>query len=160
MKAVALALIALAACSGSTPEQPMPFNHAVHVARQGVDCTTCHPGATTAAQAGLPAIAVCLSCHMRPQGDPPSVAEARVRAIAAAGGPFRWTQVTRNAGHVYFSHRAHTVFAEMSCESCHGAVQEWIEPPSAPNPALVDMDACMSCHRERGVSNECKTCHR
>jgi hypothetical protein len=150
----------VSACSGTKPEQPMPFNHAVHAAEQGIECVACHPGATTRAQAGLPSIQYCLRCHMRPQGKEPTAAEQQVRTIAAAGGAFRWVQVTRNDGHVYFSHRAHTVFAGMPCADCHGAVEEWTEAPSAPNPELVSMDACMSCHRERGVSNECKVCHR
>lgn len=153
-------LIGLIACSSATPEQPMQFDHAVHTAKQGMECTECHPGATTRAEAGLPSIAFCLGCHMRPQGDPPTEAEQQVRVVGAAGGPFRWVQVTRNDGHVYFSHRAHTTFAEMPCADCHGAVEEWTETPRAPNAELISMDACMDCHRERGVSNECKVCHR
>jgi hypothetical protein len=147
-------------CGGETPVQPLGFNHAIHVQKHEIECTKCHVGALVAAQASLPPLSSCLDCHMKPQGDPPSEAEAEVRRIAAEGKPFRWVQVTRNDGHVYFSHRAHTSFAEMECAECHGPVEEWTEPPTAPNAALVDMEECMSCHRSRGASNECQVCHR
>jgi c(7)-type cytochrome triheme protein len=97
---------------------------------------------------------------MRPQGETPTAAERRVRELAAQPGPFRWIQVNRNPGHVYFSHRAHTGIGGMTCAECHGDATAWTEPPRTPVPELHDMDACMDCHRERRVSNECGTCHR
>lgn len=155
-----LLAILLAACSGAKPEQPLPFSHAVHVGAQQIDCVDCHAGARDGVEAGLPAIGKCLRCHVRPQGDPPSERETRVRARAAEAGAFRWVQITRNPGHVYFSHRAHIHLAHMSCADCHGEVATWDGPPTAPAPELVNMSACMRCHRERGASNECLTCHR
>lgn len=161
--AVIIALIGFGCGSGAEPEQPMEFSHAVHVGKHVIDCERCHPGAKTAAAAGLPSLSICLSCHMKAQmeeGEEPSELEQKVRDIAAKGGPFRWVQVTRNDGHVYFSHRAHTRFAQMECVDCHGKVEEWAEAPTQPTPDLVDMGACMSCHREQDASNECKVCHR
>ncbi len=148
------------ACSSgeSQPEQPLPFSHAVHAGQQAIACTDCHRGAMVRTQASLPSLGVCLSCHMRPQGE--SGRDQVVRERAAQGGAFRWVQVTRNPGHVYFSHRAHTSFAKMECAECHGPVASWSRPPAQPIQKLVDMGACMSCHRERGAPNECKTCHR
>lgn len=83
-----------------------------------------------------------------------------MRVAAAAGGPFRWIQVTRNPGHVYFSHAAHVSVAEIACETCHGDVSQWREPPREPVAKLTSMSECMSCHRERGASNSCETCHQ
>ena len=155
-----IAVIGLIGCSGSRPVQPLEFNHAVHAGAHQIACTDCHAGARDGVEAGLPSIQLCLSCHVRPQGDPPSQREARVRQIAAEGGPFRWVQVTRNPGHVYFSHRAHIHLAKMECADCHGDVARWTEPPAEPDPELVDMGECMTCHRRRGASNECNVCHR
>jgi c(7)-type cytochrome triheme protein len=160
MKILYLSFVLAAGCSSSaTPEQPLPFSHALHTGQQGIACVACHEGSKTRAQAGLPSIGICLSCHMRPQGAT-TVNDQVVRERAALGGAFRWVQVTRNPGHVYFSHRAHTAFAKMNCSECHGEVSTWAEPPTQPKQELVDMAACMSCHRQRGASNECKTCHR
>lgn len=148
------------ACSGNKPVQPIQFSHAVHAGAHQIPCTDCHAGARDGVEAGLPSIGGCLRCHVRPQGDPPSEREAKVRALAASDEPFRWVQVTRNPGHVYFSHRAHIHLADMTCADCHGDVATWDEPPTEPTQDLVDMGACMSCHRQRGASNECHVCHR
>ncbi len=155
-------LVLLAAC-GRAPaaaDQPIDFNHAIHVVDEEVPCTDCHVGAETGVHATLPALSTCLLCHMKPQGDEPNEREQAVRDLAAAKTPLRWTQVTRNAGHVYFSHRAHVSIAELPCADCHGDVSTWTRPPTAPDERLMSMDACMACHRERGVSNECDTCHQ
>jgi c(7)-type cytochrome triheme protein len=141
--------------------QPIPFNHHKHVVEEEgpkLACTECHPGATTAANAGLPSLDRCLQCHMKPQSKRPE--ERIVRELAAKGGPFEWIQVTRNAGHVYFSHRAHITLGKLECATCHGDVASWTEPPARPELRLEDMQACLNCHRERGAQTSCRTCHR
>jgi c(7)-type cytochrome triheme protein len=155
-----LPLLLVAACAGgSAPDQPIRFNHALHAGKQHIPCTDCHAGATRADHAGLPSLRVCLACHMKPQGNPPSAAEGQVRALAAQAGPLPWIQVTRNPGHVRFSHAAHTTLGRMDCTACHGDVVAWTEPPHQPVARLRSMSTCMACHRARGVSNACLTCH-
>ncbi len=142
-------------------EQPIAFNHALHVGKAKIPCTDCHAGAEKAPHAGLPAISQCLLCHMKPQGDrkEPSEKEMEVRRKAAEGSQLHWTQVTRNPGHVYFSHRAHTAGAGLTCETCHGDVALWEAPPQEPNTKLMDMLVCMDCHRKQGAANGCRVCH-
>lgn len=163
--ATALALAGLAcAPSAAAPPQPLPFDHALHATVQLDDgpltCPTCHAGAERGTHAGLPALPTCLRCHMRPQGDPPTDDEALVRAAAASGQPLRWVQVTRNPGHVYFSHGAHVARAGMGCADCHGDVTTWTEPPRHPEARLTRMDACLACHRARRAPTDCATCHQ
>jgi len=135
--------------------QPIAFNHAVHTkGAPGLACIDCHAGAEREARAGLPAIERCLACHMKPQSVSPE--EAKVRDLAVVV----WRPVTRNAGHVYFSHRAHTSLAHMPCAACHGDVTTWTRPPDEPNGSLLSMDACVDCHRARGARTDCRTCHR
>jgi c(7)-type cytochrome triheme protein len=166
MRAAILACVVLVACAAPSdaPPQPLPFDHALHATVRLDDgplaCVACHPGAERGDRAGLPALETCLRCHMRPQGDPPSDAEARVRAVAASGEPLRWIQVTRNPGHVHFAHGAHVTVADMECADCHGEVTAWSEPPTLPEQRLVDMSACLACHRERGAPTDCATCHQ
>ena len=148
----------------TAPPQPIPFDHSIHVRveldHRKLTCTDCHRGAEDGARAGLPALTFCLRCHMRPQGDPPSEREAEVRRLAAAGGRFRWVQVTRNPGIVYFSHRAHIKLAGLTCTDCHGDVASWRRPPTMPIKKLKSMSACLACHRERGAPTGCVTCHQ
>ncbi|MCA9678672.1 MAG: hypothetical protein H6709_17665 [Kofleriaceae bacterium] len=161
-----LAGVVLVGCRRPSPPppQPLPFDHSIHVRvelDQGtLQCTSCHPGAERGAHAGLPALAYCLRCHMRPQGDPPSPREHLVREAGARGGPFRWIQVTREPGHVYFSHAAHVSLAKLTCKDCHGDVTSWQAAPKAPNQRLLSMDRCLACHRARGAPTHCNTCHQ
>jgi hypothetical protein len=159
----AVGAVALAARRPAAPPivQPIAFNHAKHLVGETspkLACTECHAGAERQAIAGLPSLDRCLQCHMKPQSD--HVQERAVRDAAARGGPFAWQQVTRNAGHVYFSHAAHTAGAHITCTGCHGDVARWTAPPSHPDLRLENMDACIDCHRQRGASTSCRTCHR
>lgn len=166
--AALFALVALGAVGcqppREAPPQPLPFDHVLHatVERDGkpLACIDCHPGAERGTHAGLPALAVCLTCHMRPQGDPPSDDEVSIRDTVRAGGPFRWIQVTRNPSHVHFSHGQHVTGAGYKCEDCHRDVANWRTPPTVPDVHLTSMNACLSCHRERGAPTECGTCHQ
>ncbi len=161
MKACLLAL--LVACGAApVPEQPLAFDHALHL-RLDLDgkplaCTACHAGAERAEHAGLPALRDCLRCHVRPQGSG-SPREARVRELAD-GGPLRWVQVTRNPGHVYAPHRAHVGIAKLPCTECHGDVASWTAPPTEPIDRLLRMTECIDCHHRHGAPTTCGTCHR
>lgn len=160
------ALLVAAACRSrvAAPPQPIPFDHSLHLQIQlaagSLACTDCHPGAARGTHAGLPPLSRCLGCHMRPQGAPPGPNEHLVRAAATAGRPLRWIQVTRNPGHVHFSHGAHVARAGMSCADCHGDVARWARPPTTPVAELTDMNRCLACHRERGAPTDCGTCHQ
>jgi hypothetical protein len=156
---VTFGLLATCGRVAVVPVQPVSFDHALHAGREKIGCTTCHAGAERKAVAGLPPLATCLSCHMKPQGEPrPS--EAAVRKLAAMGRPVAWVQVTRNPGHVYFSHRAHVALGRMSCVECHGDVTGWRSPPVEPEARLTSMTECQGCHRRTGASLSCATCHR
>ncbi|HTR54838.1 MAG TPA: cytochrome c3 family protein [Kofleriaceae bacterium] len=157
-------IVLAAACepAASVPEQPLAFDHALHMSidleGHKLRCVDCHAGAERAEHAGLPAMRDCLRCHVRPQGSG-SPREAEVRALAAAG-PVHWVQITRNPGHVYAPHLAHVGIAKLPCEECHGDIAARTSPPTEPVERLRDMNACITCHRERGASTRCGACHR
>ena len=48
---------------GYSPEQPVPYSHAVHVGKLGLDCRYCHNTVEKAAFAALPATQTCVNCH-------------------------------------------------------------------------------------------------
>ena len=139
-------------------EQPIPFNHEVHVKGEEMACTDCHSG-DTSRRSGFGDIRSCYECHKEAQGDKPSPAQEKVREYGKAKREIPWVAVNRNAGHVYFSHRAHVAFGNMKCEECHGDIGSMKESVRERNPRLHSMDACMDCHRERGATLQCISCH-
>ncbi len=159
--AFALSWLAFGACVLEEPDvtQPIPFNHRLHVVRNKIPCTDCHVGAMRGVRATLPPLTRCLLCHMKPQGKKPNPREQVVRKLAARGTPVVWKQVTRNPRHIYFSHRVHTTFAKITCTRCHGDVTRWTAPPEEPEAKLRKMQTCRSCHRRRGATLDCISCH-
>jgi len=138
-------------------DQPIAFSHAVHH-EQDIACLDCHAGAKSGEYATIPAIATCMLCHAEPQGDSPE--EPRIREYADRGEPIPWVQVNRVVGHVYFSHAPHVTLAKIECTTCHGDMTQVDAPVTASQIAWLDMDACMDCHKERQVSNDCLLCHK
>ncbi len=140
--------------------QPLPFNHKHHMDEKlGLDCVACHKGVETGEHAGTPAVATCIKlCHTDPQGTNPE--EAKIREYASRGEAIPWQQANRLPGHVYFSHVGHVKFGKMDCKECHGDMKERTEPVTLSTTHHLDMDACMECHKEKGVSNDCLLCHK
>ena len=139
--------------------QPMPFNHQVHVKGQEMACIDCHAG-NEQARSGFSDIRSCYECHKEVQGDKPSEEQEKVREYGKAKRQIPWVAVHRLPGHVYFSHRAHVAFANIKCEDCHGDVGDRTEAVALPSPGLLSMSHCLDCHRERGASLQCITCHK
>jgi hypothetical protein len=142
--------------AGNPGEQPIEYNHAVHI-ESGLECTECHAGAQDQARATLPTLDTCLLCHSEPLTESPE--EEKIVALAAAGQEAPWIQLTRVPGHVYFSHRRHVALGELECSQCHGPMETLTRPPERPFRAL-DMDDCMECHEQRSIRNDCNDCHR
>ncbi len=142
---------------GDTIEQPIAFNHSVHV-EEGLECTDCHSQVESLPSATLPPVDLCTDCHAdEPMSD--SEDEALLLRYIEEGTPIPWQRIYEMPRHVYFSHRRHVVLGEIECMTCHGDVPAMTVPPSRP---VVDqtMDWCMDCHRDNKVTNDCLACHR
>ncbi|MEO0475682.1 MAG: cytochrome c3 family protein, partial [Planctomycetota bacterium] len=48
---------------GYQPDQPVPYSHATHVGKLGMDCRTCHNTVKDAGFAAIPPTQTCVSCH-------------------------------------------------------------------------------------------------
>ena len=157
--AAALAFGAAAAVwlAGSGLDQPIAFNHRLHLETVGLECSDCHHYALTGVRATIPNIETCGGCHQEAATDSPE--EARLVESIQAEEPIRWKKVYRVPDHVYFSHRRHAALGEISCATCHGEVAARERPLTSPL-VKVTMDGCMGCHDQRGVSNDCILCHR
>jgi len=138
-------------------EQPIAFNHRLHVTDLGSQCTDCHLYAESGVRATIPNLEICSFCHEEAQTESPE--EARLVEYLQAGERIPWRKVYRVPNHVYFSHRRHTAIAGLACAECHGVMEEQEQPVSRPA-VRISMDRCMDCHDEKGASNDCLLCHK
>jgi hypothetical protein len=122
-------------------EQPVPFSHQHHVQGLGLDCRYCHQGVERSAMAGMPPTETCMTCHSQLYADAPVLAP--VRQSQATGVPIAWQRVTRLPDYVYFNHAAH-VSRGVSCETCHGRVDEM---PLTRKVHAFHMQFCLDCHQ-------------
>jgi hypothetical protein len=126
---------------GYAPEQPVPYSHALHVGKLGMDCRYCHSTVEIAAMAALPAAGTCMNCHKMIR--PTSTALTPVRASAAGDVAIAWVRVHKLPDFVYFNHSAH-VRRGIGCVSCHGRVDK-MEVVRTTQP--LSMGWCLDCHR-------------
>jgi hypothetical protein len=156
----ASAAAAVLAYRGTKPTsimQPIAFDHARH-AQEELGCIDCHKTAETSPHASLPRIATCLLCHAEAKGEHPD--EPKIRAYAERGEQIPWVQMNRMPGHVYFTHAMHVKLGKMECSACHGDMATATLPVTSSQVDHLTMSACMSCHTERAVSNDCLACHK
>ncbi len=134
--------------------QPYKFNHAAHYP---MNCVICHSGARSEVHSGLPPFSTCMKCHATsPLKDKASLS---VWQEAEKSGALRWRKLTSTPNHVYFSHRRHTEFAKLDCQTCHGDMPTRTSPPMLPM-KRVSMKACRDCHRKNNQTTDCAHCHR
>jgi hypothetical protein len=134
-----------------TPQQPIDFPADI-----GLGCTDCHLGVEKGARAGIPSINICMSCH-EDIGDP---ADPRIQALrdhAKRNEDMAWQRVYGflEESHVRFNHAPH-IRAKVDCATCHGDLSQMTVAQR-----VVDhtMGFCINCHKQKGASNDCLTCH-
>ena len=152
--------------SGEGPEQPIDFPHTTHVEELGLDCVFCHREVETSAQASIPAVALCMTCHQAVDGsDEDAMAEIqKLQDAYEEGDPIEWTRVHRVPDHVHFVHEAHIkYFTERDgvetaavCSTCHGDVGGMEKVKQVESLKMAD---CVECHRENDAPTDCTTCH-
>ena len=143
-------------------KQPIFFNHKAHIEAEEMECTDCHIYVEKHPHATIPLISVCIDCHSEPPEDMDErykEEEEKVRKYADGGKQIPWIKVNRMPGHVYFSHKAHVVWAEMECKDCHRDYTKVEKPVSKPDIHL-DMYDCIDCHERKKAEVDCLVCHR
>ncbi len=158
--------IILPAVPHAIPQEPIYFDHSVHVQTAGLDCTFCHRTVQTASTAGLPDVQQCMFCHQviasaSAQPKERTVAEAsteigKLRQAWSEQKPVDWERVHRMPDHVRFIHEAH-ITAGFACSTCHGDVQNMGQVVQV---RALNMGDCVSCHRANSAPTECATCHK
>ena len=127
---------------GYAPEQPVPYSHALHVGKMGIDCRYCHTSVETSAKANIPPTATCMNCHATVKTQ--SELLEPVRRSFETGVPLEWVRVHDLPDFVYFNHAGH-IQSGVGCVSCHGRVDRMeVVQQDAP----LNMGWCLECHRD------------
>ncbi|MBX3118099.1 MAG: cytochrome c3 family protein [Fimbriimonadaceae bacterium] len=128
--------------AGVALNQPVPFSHKHHVFELGIDCRYCHVAVEKSAVASVPTTETCMSCHSQIWTNSPLLEP--VRKSYEDGTPLVWNKVNKVPEFVYFNHSIH-IERGISCNQCHGAVQEMTMTSKA---QAFSMDWCLTCHTE------------
>jgi hypothetical protein len=127
--------------TGYSPEQPVPFSHALHAGEMGIDCRYCHTTVEAAAHAAVPSTSICMNCHKQIATDSEKLLP--VRQSYATKRPIPWVRVHDLPDFVYFDHSAH-VTRGIGCSSCHGRVDKMEQVTQV---ETLRMGWCLRCHR-------------
>ena len=156
------------------PIQPIQFSHKIHAGDNKIDCQYCHSSAKHSKTSGIPSLNVCMNCHK-------SIAEyngpvtsdkdkafydGEIQKIYDAIGwdkanlvykanyeqvPVKWVLVHNLADFAYFNHSQHVTVAGITCQTCHGPVQEMEEVKQF---TKLTMGWCITCHKTTEVKLE------
>ena len=147
------------------PVQPIAFSHKVHTTTVGLDCTKCHAYADRGTLPGIPAVSVCMECHVNVKVNSPEV--KKLAEYWEKKEPIPWVKVHgwRESKNVGFTHKSHIrYFTEKDgvavsevCAKCHGDVSGMDEMRQV---SSLKMGWCVSCHVENEASIDCWTCHK
>ena len=143
---------------GYQPEQPIKFSHVTHVQKRGIECQFCHWTVAKSHYAAIPEGDTCQGCHKLVFGttDEQKNEIKKLSEYGQKSEPIPWIKVHVMPDYVRFNHKRH-VKSGLGCQECHGQVPEMdvVERVSS-----MKMGWCVSCHRERGASIDCYTCHK
>jgi hypothetical protein len=140
--------------SDPAPGQPIAFPHTVHAGQLQMPCTYCHTFVERSRSAGAPQLEICMGCHRSIATDREEI--RKLTRYFEEKRPVEWKRVYALPDFIYFSHKRH-VKAGVACASCHGNVAG-MRIVRRVNELV--MGWCVSCHRVRGASRDCATCHK
>jgi cytochrome c551/c552 len=156
---------------GYQPDQPIYFVHKVHAGVNQISCLYCHGGAQDSKHATIPAVNVCMNCHMSVKeytgfpivrDDGTNVdANAEIQKLYKYAGwnpdtkkydkpgkPIEWVKIHNLPDFVYFNHSQHVKVGQVACQTCHGEIQNMIQVKQFSD---LSMGWCVNCHRTTNV---------
>ncbi len=148
---IAEAAIGLGRSPGYAPNQPIKFSHKIHAGDNRIDCKYCHHLAEYSKSAGIPAMELCMNCHVlvREGSHSGKFEIAKVVEANETKKPVEWIRLHNLPDHVFFSHAQHVGIAKVDCKKCHGAVQEMGIMKQSSD---LSMGWCINCHRQTKVN--------
>jgi hypothetical protein len=140
---------------GYSPEQPIPFDHSLHVGQIGMQCMYCHNQVERSAHSNIPALSTCMNCHLVVKTDSPHI--QKMREAYDKGESIPWEIVHMLPDHAKFNHSAH-ISKGVNCQTCHGPVETMKQVYQHSD---LSMGWCVNCHREpeNKAPLSCSTCH-
>lgn len=141
---------------GHSPEQPIPFDHSLHVSTNKIQCQYCHNQVERSKHSSVPALSTCMNCHLTVKTDSPHI--QKLREAYDKGQSIEWVKVHMLPDHVQFNHSAH-VTKGVNCQTCHGQVENMQKIEQV---VTLNMGWCVNCHRqpENKAPLNCTTCHQ
>ncbi len=135
---------------GYSPDQPVKFSHAVHAGQNKTDCIYCHNYAPESKVSGIPSGNVCMNCHLIVRNGKRSGMFEIAKVVNAfeTGKPIEWIQVHNLPDHAYFNHSQHVTAGGITCQTCHGPVEEMDRIVQVSD---LSMGWCVNCHRTKTV---------
>lgn len=107
----------------SEKQQPINYNHKVHVDNVENSCESCHYFREDGSFSGIPKLEACIECHAEPQGENPEEIKF-VETYVYNEKEVPWLVYSRQPDSVFFSHAAHVKMANLDCVTCHGHIGE------------------------------------
>lgn len=140
--------------TGYAPTQPIPFSHKIHAGINKIPCMYCHTNVDNSKHATVPAMNVCMNCHLVVKTDSPWIKQ--LTELYKKNEPIQWVKVHDVPDFVFFNHKRH-IKKGIPCASCHGDVQNMDKITQVQS---LQMGFCMTCHKEKGAPTDCYTCHQ
>ncbi len=140
---------------GYSPEQPIPFDHSLHVGTHNIQCQYCHNQVERTKHSNIPSLQTCMNCHLQVATDKPNI--QKMRELYDAGKSVEWVRVHMLPDFVHFNHNAH-VAKGVNCQTCHGQIETMKQVSQH---STLSMGWCVNCHREtqHNAPLNCSTCH-
>lgn len=151
---------------GYAPEQPIKYSHKLHAGDLKIDCKYCHSTVEKSKQASVPSLNTCMNCHKAVQlrekyNDKISPEISKIYAAmdydadkgtyGSNPKPVKWIRIHNLPDHAFFNHSMHVKGAGVSCQTCHGPIQEM---EVVQQYSTLQMGWCINCHRERKIDVE------
>ncbi len=140
---------------GYSPEQPIPFDHSLHVSKNQIQCMYCHNQVERSRHSTIPALSTCMNCHLTVKTDSPYI--QKLAEAYMGNKPIEWVKVHMLPDHVQFNHSAH-ITKGVNCQTCHGEIEKMTRVAQFSD---LSMGWCVNCHRqpENNAPTNCTTCH-
>lgn len=151
VKMVADAATQLGRSQNYAPDQPAKFSHKVHAGDNKIDCKYCHTTVEYGKSAGIPAMELCMNCHVLVREGTRSGKFEIAKVIEAneTKTPVEWVRIHNLPDHVFFNHAQHVGVGKVDCKQCHGPVEEM---DIVKQHSDLSMGWCVNCHRDTKVN--------
>ena len=136
-------------------QQPIAYSHKKHIAL-GLQCLDCHSMADIGPAATIPSVNKCMLCHAIVAADKPEIKKLADYAAKGRRNSLAACLRLHPPGTREIQSRRRTSSAKVDCATCHG---DMTQATTAQKLVNHNMGTCLTCHRQKGASQDCATCH-